>query len=762
MATELDPREHQDLPVDERAEELAEEAAEPESVEIEEHTLPPELRAILDAENILETLDEATVTDVQYRVTQGYDLDRKSMDDYLDRYEKIIQIATMRDDMGDKTFPFVGASKVMQPMLAQAAIEFNSRTVPEVVNRQDVAHIKLWGKPKADKAAKAERRALAINWQLKKGIDRWPQNTDRAMLLLPVVGMYFRKKWWSDGRICESLITADKMIYNHDADSFNDAPRKSHWFFCDRNDYESYVRSGYYAPIPAHDTDGKDKQPRIEADIKLIESHCTLDLDHDGYCEPYIVTFCECCDTVVKIERRFHERDVTYYDGKVVSIKGEEFFTQAGFIPNLEKAAVYDGWGQLLFDMFESMNTMLRQMIDAGTLNNTAMNSGFISSNIKAPGRTKSARVELILGQLTKVDTGSGTSLKDMIWTPQFQGVSQSFYQMYQDLREEVMQYITASQSLDVAAGEAASLYLARLQQALRVPNAIASRVYQSLSDEFKRIDTLMRLYMGEAEYKSIIDWQPEVPEDVKAQYAQAMQMWEQNGKAMGMPPPDDPQAVADATVSKAGDFEEDFSIITTADPSMGSEQERIARAEMIVQRAENMPAYNRYECEKNYLKAIGETEIDKLLPMPSNEPAPAEKAQLEWTLADTARMKAAAMKTLSDVQARERELKMAEDKLPVEIDKATSETLKNLNQIDQNEAKLAMDTMNMARDEVQMNLDAQGQLTQRQAYKVMDHPEHGEITEADIQKTMADNGMTRDQVIAGLQEGQDSGTDQA
>ncbi len=369
--------------------------------------IPSALRKIISSDNILDDLSEDDCTAIKERVTSGYDLDYQSMQPYVEKYEKIIKLASMDDDMGDKTFPFVGASKVMLPQLAKAAIDFNSRTLPEVVNRADIAHHKVWGQPNALKEAKAERRSLATNYQLKRGIDGWSKRMDRALLLLPVGGMYFRKKWWQEGKIQDCLITADRMVYDHDADSFDEAPRKSHWFPIEQNEFEACVRKGYYAEIEAHNKDEKNKQPSVDKPLKLIESHCTLDLDHDGYCEPYIVTFCECCDTVVKVEKRFDESDVLVEDGQVASIKGEEFFTQHGFIPDLKQPAIYVGWGQLLYDILLSLNTMMRQIIDAGTLNNTAMNSGFISSNISAPGRTKSQRVELILGQYTKVDVGA-------------------------------------------------------------------------------------------------------------------------------------------------------------------------------------------------------------------------------------------------------------------------------------------------------------------------------------------------------------------
>jgi hypothetical protein len=211
------------------------------------------------------------------------------------------------------------------------------------------------------------------------------------------------------------------------------------------------------------------------------------------------------------------------------------------------------------------------------------------------------------------------------------------------------------------------------------------------------------------------------------------------------MPPPPDPVEVSNSMVTKESDFAESFDILTTADPSMGSDQERIARAEIIAMRAADVPGYNRYECEKNYLEKMGEVNIDTLLPKPNNEPDPMQVLQMEWTKADIEKMKVD-----SAVKAGEMDIKMK--KLEDEIQKLVSETMKNLAEVDAKEAATGMQVLEHARADVQLEMDAQGQLTQRQAYKVMDHPEIGEVTEADIQRTMEEEGMSRDEVLAQLQ----------
>jgi hypothetical protein len=259
---------------------------------------------------------------------------------------------------------------------------------------------------------------------------------------------------------------------------------------------------------------------------------------------------------------------------------------------------------------------------------------------------------------------------------------------------------------------------------------------------------------LPEEKYKEIINWTVEVPAGVQKQYEMAMQQWEQAMQAgmMPPPPPQDPQEVADSTITKDGDFAIQLSVLTTADPTMGSEEERISRAEIVAQRAAEVPGYNRYEAEKEYLKRLGVTNIESILPPPSNEPDPMAELQMKWTAADIERMQADSAKKIADIEQKNKDLQLKNEKQQAELDKMLSETMKNLSEIDANEAELGFKTLDHARRDVEMELEAQRNLTDRKAYKVMDHPEHGEITEADIQQTMKDNGMTRDEVLAQLQ----------
>jgi hypothetical protein len=79
--------------------------------------------------------------------------------------------------------------------------------------------------------------------------------------------------------------------------------------------------------------------------------------------------------------------------GKIVSIKATEHYTKYGFIPAPD-GGVYDiGFGILLGPLNESVNTLVNQLVDAGTMANTA--GGFLAKGVKLrSGNTTFAPLE--------------------------------------------------------------------------------------------------------------------------------------------------------------------------------------------------------------------------------------------------------------------------------------------------------------------------------------------------------------------------------
>lgn len=578
------------------------------------------LREILKQDNLVEWLDDRVLDDIQFDLLFGIELDRESMSDYLEQYETAIKLAKMEPEVEDKTFPFVGASRVMMPYLMEAAIDFNSRVVPELIGTQTPCKIRIIGEsgesdPVNEKSIeyRADRCSTAINAILTVQIKNWRDDADRESMVLPIVGTTFKKTWYDDPRkqFKSQLVYADELIFNHNTDNFETSPRKTLPYIMTGNEVLTAIRSGEFVGL--EEEQFRADKDEDESALEFMESACELDLDDDGYAEPYIVNIHVESEKIVSIVPRFAEEDVeTNSKKEVVRITGENLYSIKTFLRDPFGSCMGLGWGIILDPLYKTINAGTRQMIDAGTLNNTAMNSGFMKETVqlgsmqKPNARLKKGVVPMVMGTFTSIPGGSGALKDDFVNFP-FHGPSPAVFELLEKLKEEARTLTTAASNVEVNAGQAASLYIAQLQQALKTPTAIMIRLYSGYSQEFKRIYDLIRMYMSDEDYSNLLN----VEASVKA------------------------------------DFEEEsHDVTTTADPSQGSEQERMTKAQTLLDEAkESQGMANLYQAYKQYFGTLGfpDSTVEMVFPKPDpNAKSPMEEAMDKTAEAELAKGQAA------------------------------------------------------------------------------------------------------------------------
>lgn len=628
--------------------------------------ITPKLREILETDNLVDWLDASRLDEIKEELISGIADDEESMGEYLQKYRDAIKLARMIPETEDKTFPFFRASKVMMPYLMEAAIDFNSRVVPELIGNQTPCKIRITGEGEEVEqltlGRRADRVALAINTILTVKMENWRDDVDAESTVLPIVGTTFKKTWYDDPRkeFRSELVYADNLIFDHNIDVFEKAPRKTQPYMLSCNEVLSLIRSGEFVGLDEE----RFSRSRDTGDdsFDFQESACLLDLDDDGYAEPYIVNIDIEEETIVSIVPRFDEDDINLNSaGEVVRITGEELYSIKKFLPDPLGSCMGLGWGIVLGPLYRTVNAHTRQMIDAGTLNNAAMNSGLIRETVQVgskqkPGaRLRKGKVEMIMGQFTAVQ-GSSASLKDDIVNFPFNGPSDALFSLLTQLKEEMRSITTAAANVDVNAGEAAALYIARLQQALKTPTTIMIRLYSGYTKEFKRIYDLISMYMEDEDYAELIN---------------------QDG------------------ASVAADFEdESLDITTTADPSQGSEQERIAKAQTLLDEAkENQGMANLHAAIKHYFETLGFPEgvIEKIFPTPDpNQKDPMTVAAEQIAEAEQMKANAATM----TAQARMADAMVKAKKAEIEIVEIVSKIEKNLAEADKASNEVSMAEM--------------------------------------------------------------------
>lgn len=338
-------------------------------------------------------------------IWDGYTIDRNSRTNWERRTNAALDLALQVTR--DKNSPWAGCSNVAFPLVTIAALQFQSRSAPLLIQGPNIARMRVVGDdPQGLKQAVARKVGEDLSWQMLEQDSAWEEQHNRLLMQVPIVGTAFKKIYQSGSRhVVGDLVSAQDLVVNYYAKSLEKAVRKTHRTYLYRNDVYERVKSGRFADIlddawynsdamySSYDNSNRDKRTGLEEPTSdhdspfcFLECHTFLDLDQDGYAEPYIATIEEGSKTLVRLVYRFPNMDMVerLRNGEIVRIIPEEMFVKYGFIPSPDGSILDIGFGVLLGPINESVSSIINQLIDAGTLANTA--GGFLGRGAKFRG----------------------------------------------------------------------------------------------------------------------------------------------------------------------------------------------------------------------------------------------------------------------------------------------------------------------------------------------------------------------------------------
>lgn len=477
------------------------------------------LRAWIASQNIAAELDDATLGEIEARVKREYEIDDESRAEWKAKYQKWLDFAMQVTQ--PKTYPWVGASNIIYPLMTTAAVQFAARAYPGVVRDRDVVRgtvvgdddgvpapnpqqpgqpmlgpdgKPLWLVPPGAKRARADNIGRHMSWQILDEMDDWEEQTDKLLLVLSIVGTMFRKTYFDPvlGRNVSETVDGLRLVINYKAKSFSAAPRITEEIDYYPWEVEEKIRTGVFLDGEyGHNFDmGQDE----DAPVTFLEQHRRLDLDGDGYAEPYIVTISRDSGRLARIIAAF-DADGVFYSAtghKIAKIEPTPYYTKYSFIPSPD-SAIYDlGFGNLLLPLNESINTSLNQMFDAGHLSNAG--GGFMGSGMSM--NTGSVRFQV--GEYKVVNT-NGAALRENLVPLNFPGPNGVLFELLQFLVEAGREIASVKDVLSGAipgGNTPGILGLAVIQQGLKVFSAIFKRVHRSLAQEYQKLYRLNRIYL--------------------------------------------------------------------------------------------------------------------------------------------------------------------------------------------------------------------------------------------------------------------------
>lgn len=539
---------------------------------------------------------------------------REEKDVLLEKAEKIA-----KQTIEQKSFPFENASNVKFPLITKAVIEFNSRVSPIICNNGEPVKIKTFGDKNAVQADdegnppeispetgifktvqqgvidRAKKVKDVMNWILSDVTD-WESEKDRLTLVYALSGFAASKNYfdYSEG-LPKSETVTPLSLYWEEGKRFYEASRKWHVVSMPVNEIIGAIRAnvfidreGFVAKLAADKEDS----------INLLECHCWLDLDDDGYKEPYIVVIAQDYNRILRITPRFKEDDIYLNKkGEVVKIKPREYFVFYEFMPCPDGSCYPLGLCDLLQFINEAINTNINQMIDSGTLNN--LQGGFISGQARIRGGKQAFK----MGEFKYIE-GVGADITNSIIPLPTKEPSAVLFQLLGTLIDTGNKVAMLSDVLtgDVNPNMQPTTVLALIEQGLSGFKAILKRLNRSLKQEMRLYYDMIRenLYTLQGLHGEVAVLQNVTPED----------------------------------------FADDYAIIPVSDEYYSTSLEKSQRAQFFLSLAmSGNPYINGLEATTRALNILGVENAQDLIVQPQpQQPDPLAMAQLQLVQADIER----------------------------------------------------------------------------------------------------------------------------
>lgn len=477
------------------------------------------LETILKLDNVAEKLSKEKLIEIGAKVVAGYESDLKSRAPWEKDLEKWTKLALQVVE--DKTFPWRNAANVKYPLVSTACMQFNARAYPTLVpsDGQIVKCRVIGADPAGEKAQRAWRVSRHMSWQCMEEMEDWDENMDKLLLILPITGTVFKKIYFDNSkqRNESKLIMPTDLVVNYWTKDLDTSERVTEVFFMSKRLVEERKREGLYLNnVNLGDPSGEEDRKKnikdnssIDIDettnYQLLEQHRYLDLDEDGYDEPYVVIVDKASSQVLRIAPRFDDKSVFLDDkDKVIKIIPETYYEKFSFVPNPDGGFYDIGFGRLLGSINSSVDSAINQLLDAGTLNN--LQSGFISKGL----RIKMGESGFSPGEWKAVNATSDDLKKGIFPLPTKEpsAVLMSLLQFLVQSGKELASVAEIFVGKMPGQNTPATTTMASIEQGMKVFTAVYKRVYRSLKREFRRLYRLNKKYLNPETYIDIIDEQ--------------------------------------------------------------------------------------------------------------------------------------------------------------------------------------------------------------------------------------------------------------
>ena len=553
--------------------------------------------------NLAEVLPEDILQNISNDLLSSIKSDKQSRSEWERTYTDGLKYLGMKFDEG-RSQPFEGSSGVIHPILAEAVTQFQAQAYKEMLPAKGPVKTEIVGARTVETESQAERVQEFMNYYIMNVMEEYDPELDQMLFYLPLAGSAFKKVYFDFvlNRAISKFIPPEDLIVPYEATDISSAERITHVINMSSNEIKKQQLTGFYANVDIGSDGYSDNMSDVEEAIDDIqgispsykenrnrtvyEVHTVLDIegyeDRDdqgnttGLKLPYIVTIEESSEKVLSIRRNYLENDLL--KNKI------NYFVQYKFMPGLGFYGL--GLSHMIGGLSKASTSILRQLIDAGTLAN-------LPAGFKARGmRIRDEDDPLQPGEFRDIDTTGGSLRENLIPLP-IKEPSNVLMQLLGLLVDSGKRFAAiADMNIgDVNQAMPVGTTVALLERGTKVMSAIHKRLHYSQKLEFG----LLAKVFGES-----------------------------------LPPIYNFQVGTGRNEIKQQDFDDRVDIIPVSDPNIFSQSQRVTLAQELLQMVQSNPQVHGpmgiYEAYRRMYAALGVDNVDSLLmPPPDMTPKPVD-----------------------------------------------------------------------------------------------------------------------------------------
>jgi len=550
--------------------------------------------------NLAEFLMDSDLMVLAKDTISSIESDKESRAEWEKTYVDGLKYLGMKFDES-RSSPFQGSTGVIHPILAEAVTQFQAQAYKEMLPAKGPVKTEIIGMRSPEVEAQANRVEEFMNFYILNVMQEFDPELDMMLFYLPLAGSAFKKVYYdtAQNKAMSKFIQPQDLIVPYEAPDIFTAERVTHVLQMSKNEIRKQQLSGFYRDVKLSggnynltrdeieeqidEIEGMEPSYNNDRDHTVYEVHTVLDLpgyeDLDangqptGLKLPYIITIDEASQKVLSIRRNYLETD---------ALKQKiNYFVQYKFLPGLGFYGL--GLSHMIGGLAKASTSLLRQLIDAGTLAN-------LPAGFKARGmRIRDEDDPLQPGEFRDIDTTGGSLKENLIPLP-IKEPSNVLMQLLGLLVDSGKRFASIADMNvgDMNQAMPVGTTVALLERGTKVMSAIHKRLHYSQRVEFQLLARVFAEYL----------------------------------------PPNYPYMTGTGPSEvKVQDFDGRIDIIPVSDPNIFSQSQRITMAQELLQLVQSNPQIHgpqgTYEAYRRMYAALGIDNVESLLQPPAPPPVP-------------------------------------------------------------------------------------------------------------------------------------------